>query len=280
MPYSVAGEPPKRWHRTIPEYRAWSRDHRMRGKPRIFAEGDSWFSYPRKHLVAGKPANLMQHLASRHRRLILLFSESGDTMRNILSKRNRKRMLGAVRNNDFDLFLFSGGGNDFAGKGTFGKYLKPGGSEATSWVHQTDAGKLFSELRRDFDGFVREALREADNPQMRMMIHTYDLPYPRNKGLTLLGHTLGPWLWPDLDKTGVPAELHRDVARWFLDRWADELHRLRDGLPADLRARFDVVETRGTLDDVRQWKDEIHPTSSGFKKLARKLKAAAPEFLD
>ena len=279
------GEYPRRWYRTPLEYRkwdkAWASDPRTENRPRILAEGDSWFSYPRKLVVAGGPSNIMQHLASRHRRLILLFSESGDEMGKMMSENNQKRLLKALTDFEFDLFLFSAGGNDFVGKGTFKKYLKTGSaSSAVSWVNKPAAQTLFDGLRDQFAAFVVKALRASKNPKTRMLTHTYDVVHPRNKGAKFLGMKFGPWMWPDLEALQVPLGLRHAVANWFLNEWAKRLKQVRAGLPAELKPRFKVIDTRGTLSGIEDWKDEIHPNSKGFKKLAKRFREAEPKFLD
>lgn len=279
------GEYPRRWYRTPREYRKWDRawasDTRTKNRPRILAEGDSWFSYPRKLVAAGGPSNIMQHLASRHRRLILLFSESGDELGKMLSENNQKRLLNALADFEFDLFLFSAGGNDFVGEGTFEQYLKPGKPHsAASWINKDAAGGLFDGLRDDFAAFVVKALQASKNPKTRMLIHTYDEVYPRNKGARFLGMKFGPWLWPDLEKMEVPLEHRHAVANWFLNEWAKRLKQVRAGLPAELKPRFKVIDTRGTLSGIEDWKDEIHPNPKGFKKLAQRFREAEPKFLD
>lgn len=266
------GEYALRWHRTRRPYRRWDRawadDPRRRHFPRILAEGDSWFSYPRKHIAFGKRSNLMQHLANRHRRLILMFAESGDEMGKMLRPKNRKLLLDSAAEFRFDLFLFSAGGNDFVGEGTFGQYLNDsGGESAISWINTAKADALFDGLRDQFGRFVQDALCKAKNPKMKLLTHTYDRVYPRDQGTTLLGKKFGPWLWPDLNREGkeVPPDLHEAVANWFLNAWAKRLKQVKTGLPQELKARYKVIDTRQTLAGIEDWKDEIHPTSEGFK---------------
>lgn len=280
------GEYALRWHRTRRPYRrwdkAWANDLRRKHYPRILAEGDSWFSYPRQHIAFGKRSNLMQHLADRHRRLILHFSESGHELSTMLKAENRKLLIDSAKEFHFDLFLWSAGGNDFVGEGTFGEYLNSaGGSSAISWINQGKADALFDRLRDQFGRFVQDALSKAKNPKMKLLTHTYDRVFPRNKGTRLLGKEFGPWIWPDLNREGkeVPEHLHGPVANWFLDAWAKRLKAIKTDLPAELKSRYKVIETRGTLAGIEDWKDEIHPTSDGFKKLAQKFRDAEPDFL-
>lgn len=89
----------------------------------------------------------------------------------------------------------------------------------------------------------------------------------------------GPWLWPDLEKMQVPLDLRHQVANWFLNEWAKRVKQVRTGLPAELKPRFKVIDTRGTLSGIEDWKDEIHPNSKGFKKLAQRFRDAEPKFL-
>ena len=55
----------------------------------------------------------------------------------------------------------------------------------------------------------------------------------------------------------------------------DQLRRdlLRLATLSRLQGRLFVVDTMGTLPRRGQWRNEIHPTSRGFEKIARKVYA-------
>jgi hypothetical protein len=75
----------------------------------------------------------------------------------------------------------------------------------------------------------------------------------------------GPWMRPVLVSRGIDPDTEgRDVARYLVD----ELHARLQALAA-ARPRFHVVDMRAALpvDDVH-WADEIHPSGTGFRRLA------------
>jgi hypothetical protein len=76
----------------------------------------------------------------------------------------------------------------------------------------------------------------------------------------------GPWMRPVLVAKGIDPDTEGpDLARYLVD----ELHARLMALAA-ARPRFQVVDMRAVLpaDDVH-WADEIHPSGTGFRKLAQ-----------
>jgi hypothetical protein len=116
-------------------------------------------------------------------------------------------------------------------------------------------------------------LRDTYAPGVRVIGHSYDFPTPDGRPVDFFGLRIGPWLKPSLD-----------LKKWNLADGkaivADALNRFRrmlEDLQSNGKNKFQLVKTQGTLVDPdykRDWKNELHPTSRGFKAMARKFDVA------
>ena len=71
---------------------------------------------------------------------------------------------------------------------------------------------------------------------------------------------------PYMDEAGIKEELQFDVTKVFMNAIAEELLKV-----AVKRKKFIVVDSRNTLISKKEWLNEIHPTSKGFEKIAKKI---------
>ena len=69
-----------------------------------------------------------------------------------------------------------------------------------------------------------------------------------------------------MDRANIPQNLQADVIKIFIDKLAESIIDIQNR-----RGGFIVVDTRGTLKGKKWWLNEIHPTSKGFKKIAKKI---------
>jgi hypothetical protein len=80
---------------------------------------------------------------------------------------------------------------------------------------------------------------------------------------------------PTLDNKGVPEEQQADVINYIMDLFNQMLLKLSQQYP-----NFHFIDLRLEKLTKRDWANEIHPTSRGFKKLAKhyedKLKQLIP----
>ncbi len=144
-----------------------------------------------------------------------------------------------------------------------------------------------AEVARGWRGLIRddaadaalEAVRRAwlrvifrtqqIRPGLPILAHGYDYPFPRPKGTPLFWGRLtfkGPWIHPVLHgEKGItdPDERYAIVAELV-----DRLNRMLARLAAE-HPTFHHVDLRGTLPSPRQWDDEIHPRSAGFRAMAK-----------
>lgn len=124
-------------------------------------------------------------------------------------------------------------------------------------------------LRAVFDGFI-QAREKGINRGQPVILHTYDLPAPRNAPA---GLNFGPWLSKALQAFGVVQTDWNMVAEELFTR----LHTLLAGFEQDF-ANVHLVDTLHTLAPApndsgapsTDWQNEIHPTRAGYGKLADK----------
>lgn len=258
------------------------------GRINIVAEGDSWFDYPRKYVLSGAPSNVVDHIQRRTKRRanLLRLECNGDEALEILSGDQKSRLCsvleGAVElGNPVDLLLFSGGGNDVAGRYRLDLVLKPNASRATTASECFLAGKLrerIKQLELAYKELIHLCARYS--PETVIVTHTYDRPFPDGRPAKFLKVIRrGPWLKDLLVAAGVPKRLHRPATSYLIDEFATMV----TGLAPKSGGRLVVADTRGTL-TKNKWKDEMHPNSGGFGELAKKvfteMRKVCPELPD
>lgn len=260
---------------TEPSVFEWAVKHTDRIN--IVAEGDSWFAYPRKHLLWGKRSNILDWVARsvyRTKKVNLLrLSSNGDEAVAMLSGKQKLELAEILKNCNakVDLILFSGGGNDVVGKWDMERLLnkyQPGFSAADCIRHKRFQRKLL-QIRLAFEELIE--LGDEYAPSARIVTHTYDLLTPDKTSARFVAGlvSVGPWIYPYLVEKGIPESLHQAVVEFLLTEMRAMLETLAQR-PANQGKLF-VVNTQGTLrvGHRSDWKDEMHPTSSGFKRLAK-----------
>lgn len=113
MPSSRKKPKPKtRYQRFLEKLRREKRDGK--GRPLVLSEGDSWFAFPKEL----RPSTM--DILDRKLDLILMRLETnGDELSAMLSGKQRRRLQYYLGKWDFNLLLFSGGGNDIVGDRLF-----------------------------------------------------------------------------------------------------------------------------------------------------------------
>ncbi|MGB5622179.1 MAG: hypothetical protein WBN65_06780 [Gammaproteobacteria bacterium] len=237
--------------------------HRHPDWLRVYVEGDSWFAFPGLFNRTSIPGWLVKLMGAKF--AVYRVDAAGDTAADMLSGRQRRRLRDRLKNDnaDFQLLLFSGGGNDVIDDLDAIVRNAPGGIDASAYID-------FAALRATVDRVVGYHIELADlrdryRRKCQIVTHTYDIPFPDGRKVKKLGIRKGPWIKPALKD--VPKKFHRGVIRIVMDQFADGLVSAGAGL-----RRFTVVDTRGTLVKQKFWGDEIHPTSRGFEKIAEKIR--------
>jgi hypothetical protein len=250
-------------------YKQLSENYGYLNPIRILAEGDSWFAYPRQFLVAGAPANIIDHLAGMDNLLILNTSANGDEITDIISGEQKLFLLKHLHQMDFDLVLLSGGGNDIVGRYDFGFLLNDKLPEM-EWRECINTTRLFIKIRQVELAYREIVERILDvHTDMRIVVHTYDFPLPSEAGFELFDvFPVGrSWMYPYFMEKGITEKSdQRKIIRNMLLRLKSTLHKIEKDYPDNLT----VVNTQGLLED-RHWLNEIHPTTNGFGLIAQKI---------
>lgn len=241
----------------------------------IVSEGDSWFAYPPKWLIGGKQSNLIDWLSTWTRRKANFYSmaSNGDEAVDMVSGKQKHQLVDLLRwhtkaknRKPIDLLLFSGGGNDIVGENDFERFLKPykpSYTQAKQCVNMPRLNRKIKQIGLAYQELLD--IRDHYTPETLVITHTYDYPYPSLTGGVFLGGLIKTqgWMKRFMDKAGIKDSLQADVIKIFMDGMAEEVLKI-----ANKRKGFIVVDTRETLQGRKDWLNEIHPTSKGFKSIA------------
>ena len=253
----------------------------------IVSEGDSWFAYPPKWIIAGKPSNLISHISKWTHRKANFYSmaSNGDEAVDMVSGKQKHKLVDVLRwhtmkvnRQPIDLLLFSGGGNDVVGNNDFERFLNSDGSSYSTAEECVNIPRLDRKVKQI--GLAYQELldiRDHYSPETIIITHTYDYPYPSLTGGVFLGGLIKTQAWMKrfMDEVDIKEELQAEVIKIFMEKIAEELLSISAN-----RDKFIVVDSRGTLNGKKEWLNEIHPTSDGFKAIAElifdKMKSEFP----
>ena len=244
---------------------------------RILAEGDSWFAYPRRFLAFGEASNIVHVLGKNKRYVIYSTASNGDEAVTMMSGEQKFSFTKRIKHTEFDVILFSCGGNDIVGKYDFDFFIKPR-SLSRSLKDCIDYERLDNKIRQIISVYVELAERVEQysmNGAAKIVTHTYDYAVPDDKGFELfdlipIGDS---WIYPYLKQKGYDnKDEQREVVKIMLSRFRDEMLGLEQQYPG----RLFVTNTQGTLKD-KHWRNEIHPSPSGFEEISKKIEARMKE---
>jgi hypothetical protein len=227
----------------------------------LLTEGDSWFSYPLN-------ANIADYIEMMNDFSILRLEHNGDEAREILGAGSEqlKKLKYYLKNYPVDAVLLSAGGNDLVAE-ELAKVLekKVNGNAWQSSIKLATLTTVLDDIVASYERLLdaRDALR----PQCVVFAHSYCYFQPNGRKATGPFGLLkaGPWMRPVIVAKGLDPDTDgRDIAKYLVD----ELHARLMALAAS-RRRFRVIDMRAALpaDDV-YWADEIHPSGTGFRRLA------------
>lgn len=243
----------------------------------LLADGDSWFDYFEKDVIAQLP--ILNNRINFQPPLNL--SVAGDATSNSLGVARQTRITQALtdsKNGKFDAILFSGGGNDIAGE-QFCLWLnnsKDVNGDYSKALKEDVFKKMLDIIESAYLNLIE--LRNNCRQDIPIFIHSYDFPPPNNKGVCKLA---GPWLYPSLKyREWNDFTKNSELVKSMLLK----LNQRLETIAANPENKMILVKTQGTLlftdaNDDRDWANELHPTHSGFNKIAQKfLTALKKEF--
>lgn len=239
--------------------------------PVIVAEGDSWFQFP------FFLRDVVDHISGNYN--VWCTSAAGDTLANMIHA--DPEYLDALKHPDPlpQIFLFSGGGNDFIGEDAdrvpvLARVLREFEPERPAvWYLDTD---LFAEhldfIGQSYDALLTTIAREFGT-SVKVVLHGYDhaIPYVgKQDPRTPVYAAQDKWLGRPLTDKGITDNaLRREIVKLMIDRLNDLQIRLCGGNHAGGKfAHAYHVDVRGMLSSLTDWADELHPTSAGFRRIA------------
>jgi len=244
--------------------------------PKILAEGDSWFAYPREYILFGAPANIIHHLRAREEFVIENTSSSGDEAVAMLTGDSKLKLLKKLNTVHYDLLLFSGGGNDIVGAYDMDFFLrrKEPGMTALDCLDEVRLSRRLGQIEDVYQDLLDYVATYSRNPNIKVITHTYDYVVPNVQGATFFGgiwdYDKGrSWMYPFMVKKGITeTKDQREIARRMLERLQQMMLNLAS--KDQYKNQFIVVTTQGTLSD-NDWLNEIHPNTKGFKLVEQKI---------
>ncbi len=251
----------------------------------IVTEGDSWFAYPRKGVLFGPNANIVDHIVSavkgKNKVNILRLESNGDEAVQMIAGSQKHQLAEVLKKNGDDIrfLLFSGGGNDVVGKWDMERLLNTyeEGFTVADCINQPRLTRKLKRVTLAYEELLE--LRDEYAPATIIITHTYDLLQPSKEGARFLWGLIKtkPWIFPYLTDKEIPEELHFGVTSLLLTQMKTTLSRI--AARPKYRNNFFVIDTQGTLrpGHKKDWENEIHPSSSGFKKIAKAVWAKARE---
>lgn len=231
----------------------------------ILAEGDSWFEYPFPLFGGG----IIPRLARRLGVPILNLAKAGDEVRFMLGVKQRAELIeqlqhGSPAGGDWDVLLFSGGGNDIVAD-PMALWIKDYDARvsAAQNINQPRFDAALSLVRGGYEDLI--ALRDGLSPGTHLFFHAYDFAIPDGRDVC----HLGPWLKPSLDLRGFPNLAARmAVVKEMLLQFAAMLQGIADAHP-----RVTLINAQGLLAPRAQsWHNELHPTRAGFDAFADRFR--------
>ncbi len=249
-----------------------------RRKLAIVMEGDSWFSYPKKYIVAGRPRNISDwvedHISKKRYAYCLCLASVGDTAVQIFNPPGCIKLNRIIKRHGkkLDVLLLSAGGNDIVGKplDNFINYYQENfqAYDCINWA-------TYREKLKEIKSFYKKLaeLSSIYAPKAKLFVQVYDYLKPEDRGFKLFSYTiLGPWVYRYLEEKGYgddqQSELRELIVIELLNAFKKDMLKLQEEFK-----NFFVINTHGSLPvgNHEYWADEMHPTTAGFKLLTRKI---------
>jgi len=268
------------WTKKFEKFIEYMEEYPFRLK--ILAVGDSWLDYPNLEQFF-KNTNIVQHLGSKHAVAVYTIANSGEEAVESITSGKKGELLDRLEEYEFDLILFSGGGNDIVGKYDFSFFIKENDAPNSykDYIIEDNFKLKLTQVISSYEVLIRMVKMYSKNRNIKILTHTYDIAVPAEDGAKLLDliTVIEPWIYPYLVEKGIDSEEDQeDIVRELLTAFKDELIKLQNKMNGDnnfsdryeYRDMFHVVNTQGTL-SIHQWINEIHPSSYGFKDISDKI---------
>lgn len=145
----------------------------------------------------------------------------------------------------------------------------------TALFNSANLTSIFNTIMRNYLGFG-SIVNTHCTPNTIFYMHTYDYPLfklgvqPSVAGLNL---PLGPWIKPVFDNLGISDPILRSyIIIRLLDRFYALLWQIKNHFTYyGYRFQSQIIDYRGLLNSSEYWRDEIHPNSTGARRLSTRV---------
>lgn len=247
----------------------------FKNRPAIISEGDSWFDYPPKAIIAGAPTNVIDHIQRKRRFNLLRLESSGDEAVNMLTGKQKHNLASLLKkySGQLDVLLFSGGGNDIVGKWDMESFLKPwkNGMSPEDAVNKLRFRRKLKQIEIAYLSLID--MRDDYCPGCVIITHGYDYFIPSDQGAQFVWGIIktDPWIKPYMDAMNIPVgDAQNKIARFMIREFNTTIRAIADD--PKYKDGFRMARTAGTL-TKNEWQNEIHPTKNGFSKIANLIYA-------
>jgi hypothetical protein len=183
------------------------------------------------------------------------------------------RVVQKLREQTFDAFLFSGGGNDIAGPEFF-SFVNHAASGLKNPNRDVLKGVVNGTFRKAYVDMIEVLQAEAGRLGVKLpiFIHGYDYPWPDGRGAVGLG-IIGPWFEETFRKKGFPINSPDDLPtrRRIVAEFIKTLNKMLEELQTEYAGIVFRVNLLDTLPNQSDWANELHPTNKGFAAVALKF---------
>ena len=266
------------------------RSNTRRDRIKLVAEGDSWFDFKlhrdvidwleKDHdyeieNVAKGGACLYEMAYGPEDRGLIDFSERDPSQ--------LEEVVRLIKEKRPQALLLSGAGNDFVGP-EFIMLIHHALASPTGVNKLVSRGVFELEIEPAFRRIIETATAAARREgmgELPILMHGYDHVFPDGRAaLNVIVKKVGPWMGPSFEMKGYPyrngqdLERRRALVRHLIDAVYGMLARLSQSYP-----NVHVIDLRGTLPNIGDWHDELHPTRDGFRKVAGKFHEHLTEVL-
>ena len=239
----------------------------------LVAEGDSWFDYPFN--------DVLSELEDRHGYDVESVAHKGDPIENMAYGDGQleafARLVEKVlaRGTPLKAVLLSGGGNDIAGD-EFAMLLDHARSAAPGLNDDVVSGVIGRRVRNAYIMILQKitdvCVGKTGAP-VPILVHGYDYAVPDGRGfMGGWGPLPGPWLEPGFRSKGYE-ELRVRVAMMVdvIDQFNAMLKKVAAIFPHVYHVDLRRTLSNKPADYKDWWANELHPTESGFRRVAAKF---------
>ncbi|MDE2365151.1 MAG: SGNH/GDSL hydrolase family protein [Hyphomicrobiales bacterium] len=227
----------------------------------IVAKGDSWFRLPHFPGIPGTMIDVLQEQDTTD--TIVNLAHWGDTLADMLQSGDFWQYVDA----DYDLLLFSAGGNDILGGGNLASMLNlfdPGhtkASDALYYIKPAFYTQLAAVVANLESGLIAPLKNRRKKTQIVMHGYDYVAPFPN-----------GPWIGGPMAQNGLNVQDYQPLCLAIVRCMIDAYNASLAGLAAKYPTLFHYLDLRGTV-AANGWWIEMHAKEAGAQSYETKLKA-------